>query len=52
MIRFLITAGFVLLFLFMVAVLVSLGLWVVIKVLHAVFPGRFAAGAERERDEA
>lgn len=52
MVRFLIMAGFVLLFLFVTAVLVSLGLWVVVKVLRAIFPGRFTAGIERERDEA
>ena len=40
MVRFLIMAGFVLLFLFVTAVLVSLGLWVVVHSWHRTRKGR------------
>lgn len=51
MIPFLITAFFVLVFLFLTAVLVSAALWIVTKLLRLTFPDRFRDQA-REKDEA
>ena len=52
MIQFLITAAFVLVFLFIFALLASAMLWVIVRVLRSLFPQRFKPGAEREKDEA
>lgn len=52
MIQFLITAAFVLVFLFLFALLASAMLWVIVRVLRSLFPQRFKPGKEREKDEA
>jgi len=52
MIQFLISAAFVLVFLFLFALLASAMLWVIVRVLRSLFPQRFKPGKEREKDEA
>lgn len=52
MISFLINAAFVLVFLFVFVLLGSGMLWVVMRVLRSLFPQKFKAGREREKDEA
>ena len=51
MIKFLVSVGFVLVFLFVFALLGSAMLWVVIKVLRSLVPGKFATDKKREKDE-
>lgn len=52
MIQFLISAAFVLVFLFLFALLASAMLWVIVRVLRSLFPQRFKPGKEREKGEA
>ena len=52
MIQFLISAAFVLVFLFLFALLASAMLWAIVRVLRSLFPQRFKPGKEREKDEA
>ena len=51
MIKFLINAGFVLVFLFIFALIGSAMLWIIMKVLRSLFPKRFATDKKRESDE-
>ena len=51
MIKFLISAGFVLVFLFIFVLIGSVMLWVVMKILRSLFPQKFATGKKREKDE-
>ena len=51
MIQFLISAAFVLLFLFVFVLLASGMFWVVVRVLRSLFPERFKPGRKREKDE-
>lgn len=52
MIKFLISAAFVLVFLFVFVLLASGMFWVIMRVLRSLFPQRFKPGKEREKDEA
>lgn len=49
MIQFLITAAFVLVFVFIFALLASAMLWVIIKLLRSLFPEKFKPGKKREK---
>ena len=51
MIQFLISAAFVLVFLFVFVLLASGMFWVVMRVLRSLFPQKFKAGKRREEDE-
>jgi Na+-transporting methylmalonyl-CoA/oxaloacetate decarboxylase gamma subunit len=51
MIKFLINAGFVLVFLFIFALIGSGMLWVIMKVMRSLFPKKFAPDKKREKDE-
>lgn len=51
MIKFLISAGFVLVFLFIFVLIGSVMLWVVMKILRSLFPQKFATDKKREKDE-
>ena len=51
MIKFLINVGFVLVFLFIFALIGSAMLWVIMKVMRSLFPKKFAADKKREKDE-
>ena len=51
MIRFLINAAFVLVFMFIFALIGSGMLWVIMKVIRSLFPKRFATDKKRESDE-
>ena len=51
MISFLISAAFVLVFLFIFVLIGSLMLWVVVKLLRSLFPQRFAPVKARDADE-
>lgn len=51
MIKFLISAAFVLMFLFVFVLLASGMFWVVVRVLRSLFPERFKPGRKREKDE-
>lgn len=51
MIKFLINVGFVLVFLFIFALIGSAMLWIIMKVLRSLFPKRFATDKKRESDE-
>lgn len=51
MIKFLINVGFVLVFLFIFALIGSAMLWIIMKVLRSLFPQKFAPGKKREKDE-
>lgn len=51
MIRFLISAAFVLVFLFIFVLLGSGMLWVVLKILRSLFPQRFRPSDRRRKDE-
>lgn len=51
MIKFLINVGFVLVFLFIFALIGSAMLWVIMKVLRSLFPKKFAPDKKREKDE-
>lgn len=50
MIKFLVTAGFVLVFLFVFVLIGSLMLWVVMKILRSLFPNRFNTDSKRDKD--
>lgn len=51
MISFLISATFVLVFLFIVCLLASCMFWVVMKVFRSLFPNRFSVCEKRQKDE-
>lgn len=51
MIKFLISATFVLVFLFIFVLVGSAMLWVVTKVLRLLFPGKFRPAGVRQTDE-
>lgn len=51
MVKFLINAAFVLVFLFILLLLLSVMLWVVVKVLRALFPEKFKPAAKRSKDD-
>lgn len=51
MISFLISAAFVLVFLFILVLIGSLMLWVVVKLLRSLFPQRFGPAKARSVDE-
>ncbi len=51
MIKFLINIGFVLVFLFIFALIGSAMLWIIMKVLRSLFPKKFATDKKREKDE-
>ena len=51
MIKFLINVGFVLVFLFIFALIGSAMLWIIMKVLRSLFPKKFAPDKKREKDE-
>lgn len=51
MIKFLVSAGFLLVFLFVFVLLGSAMFWVVMKVLRSLFPKKFAADEKRKSDE-
>lgn len=51
MIQFLITTAFVLVFVFIFALLASAMLWVIVKLLRSLFPEKFKPGRKREKDE-
>ena len=51
MIKFLISAGFVLVFLFIFVLIGSVMLWVVMKILRSLVPQKFATDKKREKDE-
>lgn len=51
MIRFLISAAFVLVFLFIFVLLGSGMLWVVLKILRSLFPARLRPSEKRRKDE-
>lgn len=52
MIKFLIYAAIVLVFLFVLTLVGSAMLWVILKLLRSLFPHKFQPGAKRKRDEA
>lgn len=52
MVKFLISAAFVLVFVFFFVLLFSVMLWVVMKVLRSLFPAKFAPSGKRKDDEA
>ncbi len=52
MIKFLIYAAIVLVFLFVLTLVGSVMLWVVLKILRSLFPYKFQPGAKRKKDEA
>jgi hypothetical protein len=49
-IKFLINAVFVLFFVFIIVLLLSLMSWVLLKLLRFLFPGRFAPASSRKED--
>lgn len=51
MIKFLVTVGFVLVFLFIFVLIGSLMLWVVMNILRSLFPKRFNTDSKRCKDE-
>lgn len=51
MIKFLVTAAFVLVFAFLFVLLLSVMLWVVIRVLRSLFPAKFAPDERRKKDD-
>lgn len=51
MIKFLINAAIVLVFLFVLVLIGSLMLWVIMKILRSLFPKKFAPDTKREGDE-
>lgn len=51
MISFLVSATFVLVFLFIFCLLFVCMFWVVMKVLRSLFPGRFSVCEKRKKDE-
>ena len=51
MIKFLITAAIVLVFVFILVLLGSGMLWVIVKVLRSLFSQKFKAGKRRDEDE-
>lgn len=51
MIQFLITAAFVLVFVFILFLMLSLMAWIAGKVLRSLFPKKFKPGRKREKDE-
>ena len=51
MIKFLVSVGFVLVFLFIFVLIGSVMLWVVMKILRSLFPKKFATSKKREKDE-
>lgn len=51
MIKFLIYAGIVLVFLFLFVLAGSAMLWVVLKILRSMFPHKFQPGKARKLDE-
>ena len=51
MIKFLVYAAIVLVFLFLFVLVGSAMLWVVLKILRSMFPHKFRAGKARELDE-
>lgn len=51
MIKFLINAAFVLVFLFIFALIGSGMLWVIMKVMRSLFPKKFSPDKKREKDE-
>lgn len=52
MIKFLVNAAVVLVFLFLFVLVGSAMLWVVLKILRSLFPEKFRPGAKRIKDEA
>lgn len=52
MIKFIITAGIVLVCLFIIVLLASLMLWVIVKMFRGLFPEKFSPNAKRIQDEA
>ena len=52
MIKSLIYAAIVLVFLFVLTLVGSVMLWVVLKILRSLFPYKFQPGAKRKKDEA
>ena len=51
MIKFAITSVIVLVCLFFITLMLSLMVWVIVKVLRGLFPGKFAPAAKRVEDE-
>ena len=51
MIKFLVNAAIVLVFLFIFVLIGSVMLWVIMKILRSLFPKKFATGKKREEDE-
>ena len=51
MIAFMFNAVLVLIGLFIVVLISSLMLWVIVKLLRGLFPGKFAPSRKREGDE-
>ena len=51
MIKFLVNAAIVLVFLFIFVLIGSVMLWVIMKILRSLFPKKFAVGKKREKDE-
>lgn len=51
MIKFLVSTAFVLVFAFLFVLLLSVMLWVVMKVLRSLFPAKFAPDKKREKDD-
>lgn len=52
MVKFLISAAFVLVFVFFFVLLFSVMFWVVMKVLRSLFPAKFVPADKRKDDEA
>ncbi len=51
MVKFLISAAFILVFVFLFVLLLSVMFWVVMKVLRALFPGKFQPSVKRKNDD-
>ena len=51
MIKFLVTIGFVLVFLFVFVLIGSLMLWVVMRIPRSLFPKKFSTDSKRDKDE-